>query len=82
MSTIPTKSVEQIDDSACGQMMRDRREAKELSLRTVAVACDFSAAYLSDLELGRRKWSRELVRRVNDAIKLAAKALRAGKEAK
>lgn len=74
MSAIPTKSVEQIDDSACGQMMRELREAKGLSLRIVAVAAGFSAAYLSDCELGRRKWSRELVRRVEDAIKLATKA--------
>lgn len=76
MSAIPTKSVEQIDDAACGQMMREKRQGKGLTLRVVAVAADLSGQYLADLELGKRKWSRDLVRRVSDAIKLAFVAKR------
>ena len=74
MPPLPTKSQDVLDDQACGRMFRELREKRGLSLRSVAVGMDVSAAYLSDIELGRRKWSHELGRRVSEAIKLATKA--------
>lgn len=40
-----------------GQKMRKLRKAEGKTLRGVARAMKLSAAYLSDLELGRRGWS-------------------------
>jgi len=37
-----------------GQRIRELREAKDLSLRDLAKLLDVSAAFLSDVELGRR----------------------------
>lgn len=76
MPPLPTKSQNVIDDSACGQMFRELREKRGVSLRSVAVAMDVSASYLSDLELGRRAWSQAVGRKVSDAIKLAVAAKR------
>lgn len=45
-----------------GQQMRKRREATGLSLRRVAELMELSAAYVSDLELGRRDWNEKLVK--------------------
>lgn len=44
------------DDRAIGLAMRRLRESKEISLRALARRLEVSAAYLSDLELGRRHW--------------------------
>lgn len=52
-----------------GGQMRALRKSAGLSLREVARRLDFSAAYISDLELGRRDWSEKL-------IKIYEKALR------
>lgn len=43
-----------------GQKMRKLRKSEGKTLRAVARAMDLSAAYLSDLELGRRGWSKSL----------------------
>lgn len=40
--------------------MRGFREKQGISLRFVAKRLQFSAAYVSDLELGRRNWSDKL----------------------
>lgn len=45
-----------------GQEMRKLRQASGLSLRRVAELMEFSAAYISDLELGRRDWSEKLIK--------------------
>jgi len=45
------------DHKALGQAMRAKREASGLTLRSLAKRLSFSAAYISDLELGRRNWS-------------------------
>lgn len=74
MQALPTTGEEVLDDAACGKLFRELRESKNLTLRIVAVALDISPQYLADLELGRRKWSRELGKRVSEAIKLATKA--------
>jgi cytoskeletal protein RodZ len=43
-----------------GQKMRRLRNSEGKTLRAVARAMNLSAAYLSDLELGRRGWSESL----------------------
>jgi len=45
------------DDRAVGAEMRRLRERSGKSLRAVAGRLGVSAAYLSDLEQGRRRWS-------------------------
>lgn len=37
-----------------GQWLRERREARKISLRNFAMTLGFSAAYISDIELGHR----------------------------
>lgn len=52
-----------------GQEMRKLRQATGLPLREVARRMGKSAAYISDLELGRRGWSGELIRAYQKAIR-------------
>ncbi len=52
-----------------GKQMRELREASGLSLRRVAELMEFSAAYVSDLELGRREWSDKLIRAYEKALR-------------
>lgn len=58
--SIVTRTISVQDLEATGRMMRVNREKLKLSLRTVARRMNISAPYLSDLELGRRRWSEEL----------------------
>lgn len=51
-----------------GKEMRKLREASGLSLRRVAELMEFSAAYISDLELGRRDWSEKLIKAYEKAL--------------
>ena len=53
---------------AVGESMRDLRQDAKVSLRTIAKRIDVSPAFLSDLELGRRNWTPDLVRRFTDAV--------------
>lgn len=49
-----------------GALVRwDRETSKKLSLRYVAKKMGISAAYLSDLELGRRLFSDKLLKKYN-----------------
>lgn len=52
-----------------GKVMRDKRVAKLLSIREVARHMEISAAYLSDLEHGRRVWSEGLIDDYEAALK-------------
>lgn len=52
-----------------GQEMRKLRQATGLSLRKVAERMGRSAAYISDLELGRRGWSGALIRAYEKALR-------------
>lgn len=49
--------------------MRKLRQAAGLSLREVARQMGRSAAYISDLELGRRGWSGTLIRAYEKALR-------------
>jgi len=42
--------------------MREKRETAGLSLQRVAELMEFSAAYVSDLERGRREWNEKLIK--------------------
>lgn len=62
------KTVQEIDHAATGAKARELREAKKKSLRKTAIALGVSAAYLSDLELGRRGWTQERADEFQNAI--------------
>ncbi len=47
------------DDKAVGEEMRAQRKARKVSLREIAKRLKWSAAYVSDLELGRRTWTND-----------------------
>ena len=57
------------DDPKVGNLMRQRREKTGISMREVSRRLKFSAAYVCDLELGRRAWSQPLVTRYLEAIR-------------
>ncbi len=46
---------------------RAKRRAKGISLRALGKRLGLSAAYLSDLECGRRRWSAKSVRRNDES---------------
>ena len=61
-------SGQELDAAAIGRKMRTLREKKaNLSLREVARRMDVSAAYVSDLEHGRRDWRPELIAKYKQA---------------
>lgn len=47
-----------------GQKIRELRDQKDISLREMAKRLDLSAAFLSDLELGRRYPSDEVLKNI------------------
>lgn len=51
-----------------GEMLRMFRENHAVSIRALARELNLSASYISDLELGRRKWNRELFKLYVDTI--------------
>ncbi len=63
-----TKTVTAIDHVATGESARRRRKQSKASLRSVATKMGVSAAYLSDLELGRRNWTDAVEARFNASI--------------
>lgn len=67
---LPTISerVKRIDHQKAARLVREARKKKKLSLRDVAKQLGFSAAYLSDLERGRRNWSSDLFDKVNAVL--------------
>lgn len=62
------RTIEVIDSTATGEQARAEREAAGLSLREMARRMGVSAPYVCDLELGRRAWSMDRVRRWNEAL--------------
>lgn len=57
-----------IDQVKTGEEIRKRRCQAMLSLREVAKAMGWSAAYQSDLELGRKRWTEKKCLEVESAI--------------
>ena len=66
---IPVENIEKIDHGAAGKIIRDLREKNNITLRRLAVALKISAPFLSDMELGRRGWSRERFMQAQEKIK-------------
>ena len=66
--SLVTRMLPIIDNVATGEAIRQRREAAKLSLRKVAEYMGWSAAYQSDLELGRRSWTDKKCLEVESAI--------------
>ena len=56
-----------------GQRIRELREEKDISLRELAKKLEISAAFLSDVELGRRYPSKKVLHQIAD--KLGVKAV-------
>lgn len=59
----------QLDDASVGASYRVIREFLELSLRDLARRLNWSASYISDLELGRRQWNTRIMRKFDQALK-------------
>lgn len=57
------------DPAYHGKEARARRKQAGLSLREVARRMGFSVAYVGDLELGRRGWNDELMKRYIRALR-------------
>lgn len=57
-----------LDDVAIGMALRAKREAAEISGREIAKRLGYSAAYLSDMELGRRRWNGAKVKSYLESI--------------
>lgn len=51
-----------------GEILREARRAKRLTLRAVADAADISHGFVADLELGRRNASDDVLERISTAI--------------
>ena len=62
-------SGKELDQRAMGAELRRMREESGLSLREVARQLDMVAGYLSDLELGKRGWSVELIGRYENILR-------------
>jgi len=59
-----------------GQRIRELREARDLSLRELAKALDISAAFLSDVELGRRHPSEKVLADIARILDTSVEELR------
>ncbi len=63
------KTTQVIDHIATGAKARESREKLNLSLRSVARKMGYSAAFISDLERGRRNWDKPLTQNFSKALK-------------
>lgn len=68
-----TKKVEVIDNEAIGNLARKTRWSLNIPLREVARRMNYSAAYISDLELGKRNWTQKLLNDYENALKTPRK---------
>jgi len=58
-----------LDDRAFGDLMREARKARGLSVREIARRVKWSPAYVSDLELGKRMWTHAKHKRYEAGLK-------------
>ena len=56
------------DDRVIGAQWQAKRKEAGISLRALGARLKLSAAYLSDLECGRRRWSPTNVKRYTEAL--------------
>lgn len=57
------------DDRAIGQLMRERRMQRGITLTEMATRLQLTKSYLSDLEVGRRHWTRTNLERYEDVFR-------------
>lgn len=57
------------DPRLLGAAKRKARETAGVTLRSLAKAMTFTAAYISDLELGRREWSNGMSEHYDECLK-------------
>lgn len=60
-----------LDPRMIGARLRSEREGRKVTVTAVAGALGYTKAYISDLELGRRRWSPVLVERYRAALDVA-----------
>lgn len=53
---LPTRKISVVDNVKAGQIIRDLRMSRGISLRSFAKLMGYTAPFISDLELGRRTW--------------------------
>lgn len=58
-----------------GQFIREKRDERDLSLRELARRVSVSAAFLSDIELGRRYPSDDVLQKLSDVLGIPTKEL-------
>lgn len=58
-----------LDDRDQGQLMRERRQAREITLRMMAKGSGLSVSYLCDAELGRRRWNTRLLKLYEERLR-------------
>ena len=66
-------SGQQVDDRETGKEMRRVRLMRGMSLRDMARRAEWSAAYLCDLELGRRRWTQPAIDKYSSILGLEIK---------
>jgi len=66
---VQKRTTVEIRNVQAGEMIRELRERKGISLRAVADELGLSAPFISDLELGRRNWSKDRFNEVEAAIR-------------
>jgi len=62
------KTITIVDHEATGAYWRKRREKTAISLRALSRQMECSAPFLSDLERGRRNWTKDIETRYRDAL--------------
>ena len=74
-----TKPAREIDHAATGAAFRRQRENCQLSLRDLGSQLNLSAAYICDLENGKRQWNEKLFARfVSALVRYGMKQKKAG----
>lgn len=59
-----------VDHLATGSQVRQERRKRNLTLLDVSAAAGMSVVYLSNLERGKRRWTEELLKRVETAMEI------------
>jgi transcriptional regulator with XRE-family HTH domain len=59
-----------------GERIRELRDEKDISLRELSKKLDVSAAFLSDVELGRRYPSEKVLARITEALGVSVEDLK------
>jgi transcriptional regulator with XRE-family HTH domain len=74
---LPTETIckDVVNSTEAGRLIRTLRIKQKVSLRAVAKSISVSAAYLSDLELGKRGWNLDRFESVISAIRKLSKHL-------